>query len=437
MSENAVSSLRSALAAGGAGYDEVQAVTALLNRRAVRQPPAAVLEFLASALRAVAEGCTVAALRDADATHSAEHAPASGGGEGQRLAKHAGDAASALLRTWLSIALPLFVAGCATAPELPEHVAAVLSALDVSALPAAARARVGVPLALARYRFASKLEHESATKSLSDATLRRARFFAQVAAADSYLVAAASASVPPSPGASTTTAPAAATAATPSPGADESLHETEAAPSLGMALSALMWVSDVLWRQSAAASSLAAAAAAAAAATASSAPQLPASFDAEALWLHSAKQCLRLLAQQVSTTGSRMGGLRPSPAADEFTSLPPREQARCLVQLAWRGLSRATPVSVLYRRFRALALSTAHPEFLFLTCVGLLSEAPPTASRDRAVRQLVHVYFTAQPSAPLAADTALRDEFDAFARECLFMRAGATEAGASASNALE
>ena len=136
------------------------------------------------------------------------------------------------------------------------------------------------------------------------------------------------------------------------------------------------------------------------------------SFDADVLFIKNCRVCLNLLAKTY---------VSPSTSVDDklFEELPPALQARCLVQLAWRGLSRAVPVSVLFRRLNSLGLSSAKPCFLFLNCVGLLSDAPASAKRDQAIKELVDVYFTKKPAPPLATQNDLKKEFDAFSAECL------------------
>ena len=391
-----VSQLRAACEAG-APYEQVLSFTAMLNRKAARTAPGDLLAYMGTGLRAIVEGCAV----------NAAVAPSL-----------VADAVQGVLKAWQNAGLQAFLSACDGAPHLPEAfdqlVLAPLDATPATMPSEEARAKYGGALAQVRFHFCAKFAQECVARSLSSETIRRARCYAQVASTASYLLAG---------------------------GVDAFVDSVNvAADAEALAMSAHKWLTELLWKSQTLRAPLATEGGAQFAAA-----------TTEELWVKCARQCLSMLAAEMSVAppalsssarrGSHVGGPAASAAAaaaalasstaaaaaassgasgiPALSSLPCVGQARCLLHLARRGVSHSVPVAVLLRRMRALGFSTAQPEFLLLTCAGLLSEAAASESRDAAIDALYNVYFVAQPSAPLAAMPQLARDFQEFANECL------------------
>lgn len=432
---DSLTALKTAIQSGSSPYDEAQSVNAMLNRKLQRQTPLQVLEYLDKIVCAIVEGANQNLIA-ATAASSSSSSSAS-----ENLPKIVFDTFQTVFKTWQNGALPTFISGACIngdnqqqneqarlLPETLERVLGVLAeiladernsnnnnstsssndAVVVFKAPQKpATLATSVASHYARYLFASKLVSESATRSLSDQNLRRARFFAQVSAIDSYLFIAAGCiklkkSTPPPTVISVVNSLFSVV--------PENFADLEFSAAKSMALSATMWLGDILGKSSTASSALDFVSS-----TSTSSTTTSTSFNADKLFMKSCQVCLNLLAKSFVSASTPI---------DEqlFNELPPALQARCLVQLAWRGLSRAAPVSVLFRRLHALGLSSAKPCFLFLNCVGLLSDAPASLKRDKAIGELVDVYFTRKPAAPLATQTDLKKDFDAFSAECLIFK---------------
>jgi hypothetical protein len=422
---DSLTALKTSIQGGNASYDEVQSVNAMLNRKVSRQPPNGVLEYLDKIICAIVEGAN-------------QNLASSGSSVQLQLPKIVFDALSTVFKTWQNAALPTFISGACIISEasnsgaadtdrnkiaqsLPEILKRLLDVLGQLTTTSKDDLTTSTSIALhySRYIFCSKLVSESATKSLSDENLRRARFYAQASAVDSYFVIA-NQLARLSPSASSFLS----AFSFPCTPLESQFIDAEYSATRSMALSAFMWLADIINAPSSSNSN-------SNNKTPKFAPSDKESFDSEALFLDCAKKSLRLIAKNVMTTTASASSSSLSFGAikDAFFENPQLSvggQARCLIQLAWRGLSRAVPVSVVFRRLSSLGLSSARPAFLFLNCVGLLSEAPASQKRDQAITELAAVYFTKKPAPPLGTEAELKKDFDDFAKEVLAFRASAS-----------
>jgi hypothetical protein len=419
---DALTSLKTAVQNGSGAYDETQSVNAMLSRKMQRQTPFQVLEYLDKIVCATVEG----------ANQNLKAATSAGGisASAPPLQKVILDALTTVFKTWQNAALPTFISGACIDSEGDAVInnsggvvgAAVASIDEVRQLPETFNRVLGVMAQLsnpasgtipapviqlelaaqlsahyARYLFAQKFVAESATKSLSDQNVRRARFFAQVAGVESYTAISAALATKSSANITITSLCSVI---------PETFVETEFADALSMAFSANTWLGDLL--------------APASEALPDSKKVIPSDFDPNRLFMDNVKRSLNLVARSMLTlSSSSSSNNKVFVEPTLFSSLPPSLQTRCLVQLAWRGLSRTAPAAVLFRRLNSLGLSSSRPGILFLTCVGLLTDAPSSQKRDKALEELVSVYFTRKPTPPLGAEIDLKKEFDAYVKECL------------------
>jgi hypothetical protein len=375
---------------GQSPYDDILAFNAQLTRKSARLAADEVLAFVIPVVDAIVEGCCSWIAKSGSGSSAASDAT-SGGGAFDPV-KTAITSIQPLLKTWQNQALPAFISGCGAPTASETLLPGLFHKLLISLTPKQQQqgALLSQSFAVERFLFANKFAHESSAKALSCRVLRKARAFAQVEGADAFLAAA-----------DALTAQAAGNA-------------TEAQT---MALSAHMWLSQVLYEQSS-----------------GKLLAQPQPESDEALWSRCAMQALRLLAR--TTTGaastsslsaasasssSSVSGISV-PTEAQFRALPAATQAKCLILLAQGGVSRAVPVAVLFRRLSSLGFTGARPEFMLLTGFGLLSEAPATSSRDAAAQKLVAVYFTDKPAAPLAKEEELRAVVAQFTSECFTQR---------------
>lgn len=406
MSNDLLTRIRFHCENGTSPYDDVMAFNAMLNRKAVRQPPEEVLSFLLSGLSAVIEGCSSWCVKhNVKEAKQQSSAPASSSSSDSEFdpVKTVLMSIAPLLKTWQNSALPAFIAACAATPpveSLPEAFQAVVFALSPPPTSASSSPQqrlysplLAAPLAIEVFHFTVKFAHESAAKALSCATLRRARTLAQIDGVEAFL-AASDALIAQAPG--------------------------NGAEAQSMALSAHTWLSQQLWERRTANTITAA--------STNIEASLQQAEREEAVWTRCVMQSLRLLARPSVSSPA-------CPTEQQFrTALSTVEQARCLLLLAHGGVSRAVPVGVLFRRLATLGFSGAKPEFMLLTGFGLLSEAPATGSRDVAAKKLVAVYFTDRRSAPLAAHEGLKAVVDKFVAECFTQRSVAAASSSAAAD---